>query len=272
MPQATRNDADGAGHEPVVRLAIIGEYNPAFPPHKAVDATVVQVAAARGIDVRAEWISTAVIAAESTARLAGYHAIWISPGSPYKSLDGALAAVRYAREQDVPLLGTCGGFQHVVLEFARNVMGLEGAEHEETAPDASVLVVTALSCSPAGQTMPVTIDGASRVAGWYGTTRIAERYYCNYGLNPEHEVEIEDAGLRIVGWDDGGEARIVDIPSHPFYIGALFVPHPPDDPSTPHPLVAALIEAGRPASRFPLTTPQVDVVVAMPLALGPGIV
>jgi CTP synthase (UTP-ammonia lyase) len=235
---------DAAGNA-IVRLAIVGEYNPAFPPHPAVNANIAQVAAARAIDVRPEWVPTDTIAAEGTARLAAYDAIWIAPGSPYRSLEGALAAVRYAREHDVPTFGTCAGFQHMVLEYARTVMGLEDAEHGESSPNGKRLLLTPLACSIAGQTMPVTIDGASRVAGWYGTTRIAERYYCNYGLNPDYEAEIEAAGLRIVGWDDGGEPRIIDVPSHPFYIGVLFVPQPVPAEDGAHPLVAAFIEAGR---------------------------
>jgi len=250
MPHATpRARAGDEGRGVVVRLAILGEYNPAFPPHKDVDATLAQVAAVTDIDLRPEWVSTEVIEREGTQYLASYHAVWISPGSPYKSLDGALAAIQYARQHELPLLGTCGGFQHVVLEFARNVMGIVDADHEETSPDAPRLVVTALTCSPAGQTMPVTIDGASRVATWYGGTTATERYYCNYGLNSEYEEAIEAAGLRIVGWDEGGEARIVEIPSHPFFIGALFVPRPGPSPRRPHPLVAALVEAGSLVSR-----------------------
>lgn len=233
----------------VVRVAIVGEYDPAFPPHVAVDATIAQVSAARAVDVRATWISTDAIDREGVERLASYDAIWISPGSPYRSLDGALTAIRHARERDVPLLGTCAGFQHIVLEYGRNVMGLVHAEHEESAPDARELLITALTCSPAGQTMPVTIDGASRVAGWYGSTRTTEHYYCNYGLNPDYEAQVEQAGLRIVGWDDGGEPRIVDLPSHPFFVGALFVPQPSDGPGMAHPLVAAFIEAGRLVTR-----------------------
>jgi CTP synthase (UTP-ammonia lyase) len=242
-------DVSSARRDSLVRIAVVGEYDPAFEPHQAVDANVAQVAAALGIDVHATWISTSTIAAEGTAQLASFDAIWISPGSPYRDINGALVAIRYARERDVPLLATCGGFQHLVLEFGRHVMGLVDAEHEETAPSADRLLVTALTCSVAGETMDVTLDGASRVAGWYGTTRVAERYYCRYGLNPEYEAEVEEAGLRVVGWDEGGDARVVDIPSHPFFIGTLFVPLPSPDPDTPHALVTAFIEAGRLAPR-----------------------
>jgi CTP synthase (UTP-ammonia lyase) len=242
---AAANESRG----PVVRLAIVGEYDPAFPPHQAVNANVAQVASARGIDVRPMWVPTDQIDREGPGCLTHFDAIWIAPGSPYRSLDGALTAIRYAREQDVPLLGTCAGFQHIVLEYGRNVMGLQNAQHEEVAPDASVLLITALTCSPAGQTMPITLDGASRVAGWYGSTRITERYYCNYGLNPDYEAGMEEAGLRVTGWDDGGEPRVVDLPGHAFYIGVLFVPQPSADPGLAHPLVAAFIEAGRLARR-----------------------
>ena len=243
MTHLTSRDAS------VVRLAVVGDYDAAFEPHRVVDENVAQVAAARFIDVKADWIPTDVVAAEGTARLERYDVIWISPGSPYRSLDGALLAIRYARERDVPTLGTCAGFQHIVLEYARNVMGLADAEHEETARGAQRLVLTALTCSVAGQTMPVTIDGASRVAGWYGATRVHEHYYCQFGLNPDYEKDVEDAGLRIVGWDDGGDARVIDLPDHQFFVGTLFVPQPSTDPATPHPLIAAFIEAGRLAPR-----------------------
>ena len=243
-----RQSSDDPDVGPLVRVAVVGEYRSGFAPHEAVVATIAQAAAARGMDVRAEWIGTDESECDGLARLASSDAIWIAPGSPYRSLTGVLSAIRYAREAGVPLLGTCGGFQHVVLEYGRNVMGLD-AYHGETHPDAPLLLLTALTCSPAGQTMPVTLDSASRVAGWYGTTRITEQYYCNYGLNPDYEAQVEAAGLRIVGWDDGGEPRVVDLPAHPFFIGVLFVPQPSPDPDTPHPLVAAFIEAGRLALR-----------------------
>ena len=244
MAHTTRHHRQDESAPLPVRLAIVGEYNPAFPPHRAVSANIEQVASTRGVDIRADWVPTTEVEREGPARLAVYDAIWISPGSPYRSLAGALSAIRYAREAGVPLLGTCAGFQHIVLEYGRNVMGLD-AYHAETDPDESILLLTPLTCSVAGQTMPVTLDGASRVAGWYGATRITEHYYCNYGVNTDYEAALEAAGLKIVGWDDGGEPRVVDIPGHPFYIGVLYVPEPSAEPGIAHPLVAAFIEAAR---------------------------
>jgi CTP synthase (UTP-ammonia lyase) len=232
-----------------VRVAVVGERDPAFPPHRAVDANLAQVAAARGVDLRAAWVPTDLIADGGHALLDGYDALWIAPGSPYRSERGALLAIRHARERGVPLLGTCGGFQNVVLEFARNVLGLAEAQHAEVDPESACAVVTPLSCSPAGQTMPVTLDAGSRVAEWYGTARISEQYYCNYGVNRAYEGAIDAAGLRVVGRDDAGEPRVVTLPEHPFYVGVLYVPQPSADVGRPHPLVAAFVEAARVAAR-----------------------
>jgi CTP synthase (UTP-ammonia lyase) len=227
----------------VIRLAIVGERNPSFPPHCAVDASLAEASAALSIDLDTRWVGTDAIEHDGAEALADAHAIWISPGSPYRSLEGALAAIRYGREQGVPTLGTCGGFQHLVLEYARNVMGIADAQHAEIDPAASQLVLTPLTCSPAGTQMPVTLSATSRVAAWYGGTRTVEQYYCNYGVNPAYEKPLHEAGLRIVGRDDDGEPRVVDLETHPFYIGTLYVPQPTGQPARPHAVVAALLQA-----------------------------
>lgn len=88
-----------------------------------------------------------------------YDAFWCAPGSPYRSLTGALDAIRFAREERVPFIGTCGGFQHAVIEYARNVLGFADARHAEYDPYASSdLFISALSCSPFGETMRVEIE------------------------------------------------------------------------------------------------------------------
>jgi len=95
MPRATpEDDSRVEDRGTVVRLAVIGEYDPAFPPHRDVDATLAQVAATSDAELQAEWVSTEVIEREGSQYLARYHAVWISPGSPYRSLDGALAVAQ----------------------------------------------------------------------------------------------------------------------------------------------------------------------------------
>jgi CTP synthase (UTP-ammonia lyase) len=158
-------------------------------------------------------------------------------------MDGALAAIRHAREHQVPLLGTCGGFQHLILEFARHVLGRADADHEETSPGAPDLAVTALTCSLAGQTHPVRIVAGTRAATIYGVDEVLEPFFCSYGLNSAYRPLLEARGLVISGVDRFGEVRIIELPAHPFFVGTLFVPQARHRPTEPHPLISAFIAA-----------------------------
>jgi CTP synthase (UTP-ammonia lyase) len=104
-------------------------------------------------DVELVWMGTKDLEPNAAATLAGIAGVWVAPGSPYQSLAGVLAAIRCARENEVPLLGTCGGFQHVVIEYARSVLGIADATHAEYDPYASHLFISRLACSLVGKTM-----------------------------------------------------------------------------------------------------------------------
>lgn len=121
-------------------IAIVGDRNPHYLTHEATDVALSQLGA------EARWVSTPTLL-QDPGRLSEYAGALIAPGSPYLSTEGALAAIRYARELGLPLLGTCGGFQHVILEFARDVAGMTGADHAELNADADVLVVVPLSAA-----------------------------------------------------------------------------------------------------------------------------
>src|SRR5437763_1442167 len=98
-------------------------------------------------------------------------------------MEAALQAIRYARERSVPLLGTCGGCQHIVIEYARHVLGVTDAQHAEYDPYASTLFVTPLSCSLVGQRLPIHLTPGSCTSAFYGgKTEVEENYYCNFGL------------------------------------------------------------------------------------------
>jgi CTP synthase (UTP-ammonia lyase) len=215
-------------------IAIVGERLADFPPHVATDAAIAHSAAALGVQVDARWIAT-------DEELPAVDAIWCAPGSPYRSLDGALAALRRGREEGVPTLGTCGGCQHMLLEFGRNVLGLEDAQHAEYDPYASRLFVTPLTCEVAGRTMHVTLDPASRLYG--GATDVQEQYYCNFGLNPEYRAQLDAAGFRITGVDADGDARVFELDDHPFYVATLFVPQMRSERARPHPVVTEFVAA-----------------------------
>lgn len=226
-----------------ISVAIVGEFTPSFPPHAKTNEAVDHAQAALGERIAIEWISTAALESGAAERLRGFDAVWIAPGSPYASLSGALDAIRYAREGDVPLLGTCGGCQHVVIEYARNVLGFTDAAHAEYDPYASNLFVTPLSCSLVGQTMDVRIEPGSRAEAIYGARTVSEQYYCNFGLNPDHQQRLHEAGLMIVGKDADGEARILTIPHHRFFLATLFVPQLTSTLSRPHPVIVSFFKA-----------------------------
>jgi CTP synthase (UTP-ammonia lyase) len=234
------------------RIGIVGDYDPTSPTHAATDAAIAHAAACLSLAVEARWLPTdALVGSEGHDLLAACDGLLIAPGSPYRNMDGVLCAIRYARETDVPLIGTCGGFQHMVVEFARNVLGVEDAALAETNPNAPHLFITPLSCSLVGQTMNVTLRPGTRARACYATDGARESYYCNFGLNPAYRDDLESAGLCISGVDIDGEPRVVELPYHPFFIGTLFLPQTRSTPNEPHPLIAAFVTA---ANRTPRRT------------------
>ena len=125
------------------RLAFVGDYDPQKPAHAALPRALQLAASATGVTIEWSWIGSEEIF-EQAQELGDFSGVWVVPGSPYLQMDGVLAANRHARENCLPFLGTCGGFQHAVIEFARNVVGIRGADHAETDVQASDLVITQL--------------------------------------------------------------------------------------------------------------------------------
>lgn len=226
----------------MISIGVIGEHDPAKETHVATEDALGHSALALGLGVEPTWVSTEDIT-DPADDLAGFDGLLVAPGSPYRSLDGALRAIEHARVNDVPLLGTCGGFQHVVIEIARNVIGIQDAEHAEYDPYASTLFVTPLSCSLAGQTMAVDVSPGTRAAAAYGAASAAERYYCDFGLDPARVDELVAAGVRVSGTDGDGEVRIVELPDRRFFLATLFVPQASSTLVRPHPLVSAFLSA-----------------------------
>lgn len=227
-----------------IRIGIVGDFDSGFHPHAATNAAITHVVAS-GLAVEAQWLPTPSLEAPSAVE--GFHGLWVAPGSPYKSLLGALSAVRHAREQSIPLLGTCGGFQHIILEYARHVLGLSDATHAEYDPYASKLFISRLACSLVGRSLPIALKPESLVSIIYGSVAVTEQYYCNFGVNPDHVSTLGSGPLRIVGSDAEGEVRVVELAGHPFFVGTLFVPQLRSTIEQPHPLILGFVRA---AARF----------------------
>lgn len=225
-------------------LAIVGDFNAASPSHLATNNAIEHARNAGGLPVAYEWVETTRLGDELNEITHSFDGFWIAPGSPYNNMEGVLEVIRYARANQLPLLGTCGGFQHMVIEYARNVAGIADAQHAEYDPYASRLVVSPLSCSLYGQVLEIRVTEAdSRAYRALATDTLTEQYYCNFGLNPEYEQQLHDNGFRIVARDANGEARIMEITDHPFFIGTLFVPQHHSSETNPHPLITAFLKS-----------------------------
>ncbi|MFF3644343.1 hypothetical protein [Streptomyces sp. NPDC002564] len=232
--------ASGSSSSPVARIALVGDRSPNVTSHTRVPLLLDALATQDHLVLDAYWIPTEDAAEPDAVR--GFDAVWVLPGSPYRSEAGALAAIRTAREDGVPFLGTCGGFQHTLLEFARHVCGLTHVAHAENDPDADDLLIAPLACSLVGHEGAVTIAPGSLAESVVGARRSIERYHCSYGP-AAHLDTLRAHGLRLTGEDEEGQARIAELPGHPFFLATLFQPELAGDGTRPHPIVRALARA-----------------------------
>lgn len=201
-------------------IGLIGDFDESVPAHRAIPLALRQVSRKTGSTLKFEWVPTEQITAAE--RVARYNGLWCVPASPYRSMDGALAAIRFAREHSMPFLGTCGGFQHAIIEYARNVLGWTDADHAETAPGASRAVIAPLACALVEVTGAVRLVPSSHIAAAYGSEEATEGYHCRYGLNPRFRDALLAGPLRATAHDSGGDVRAVELDGHPFYVATLF--------------------------------------------------
>ena len=222
------------------RVALVGDRSANTRAHARIPVLIEALLRREGIALDAYWIATPEA---EECDLSGFDAIWVVPGSPYASADGAIAAVRTARERRIPFLGTCGGFQHALLEYARHVCGLATVQNAEVTPEARDQLIVPLECSLVGHEEAVMVVPGTLAAKITGPGRRTERYHCAYGLNPAYLDALTGGGLRFSGFDDSGQVRIMELPGHPFFIGTLFQPELDGDGTHPHPVIVALAAA-----------------------------
>jgi CTP synthase (UTP-ammonia lyase) len=227
----------------ILRIALVGNYNSTVTAHIAIPRALDFAAEAVGYNVIPEWIATERLAQDWEPQLEPYHAIWCVPGSPYASMEGALHAIQFAREQRRPFLGTCGGFQHALLEYARNVLGLAAADHAESNPEAEMAFISPLACTLVETRGQIYLQPGTRIQRIYQQNTITEGYNCRYGVNPNYQPLLEDGSLRVTATGEEGEVRVVELANHPFFIATLFQPERSALVGVTHPLIVALLQA-----------------------------
>lgn len=197
----------------MVRIALIGDRSDAVIAHRAIDACFQMFA-----DVEAVWVHTTAI-----GDLSAFHGIWCVPASPYADTEAALGAIRFARENRVPFFGTCGGFQHAIVEYARNVLDLSEADHAENNPSASMPVIAPLECALVEKSGEIVLsDGLIRTA-YNDAAEIEEGYHCSYGFNPAYvDPLFANGDLQATAHDLAGAVRGVELRGHPFFVATLF--------------------------------------------------
>jgi CTP synthase (UTP-ammonia lyase) len=223
----------------MLKIALVGDRSPAVRAHARIPVLLDTLREDQDLDVY--WIPTPD--AEDAAALKGFDGIWLIPGSPYRSVEGALAAARTARTEGIPFLGTCGGFQHAMIEFARDVCGFRSAQHAEYGPAGDDELIVELACSLAGHQAAVTLAPGSLIERLLGATRTVERYHCSYGLDSTHLDLLASHGMRFTGHDEAGEVRVAELPGHPFFLATLFQPELSGDGSDPHPIIRGFVGA-----------------------------
>lgn len=222
-------------------IGIVGEFNPGNKTHNLLNLSLNWLQDIYNFDY--EWLETDRVLEQGDALLGQFTGFWSAPGSPFKSLDGAVKAIEFARTNNIPHLGTCGGFQHTVIEFARNVLGYADAQHEEYDINASKLFISRLACSLSGRTMQLTVEKNTLAYACYQQESTTEDYYCNFGINPAFKEALNHPALRISGIDQDGEIRILENPTNKFFVATLFVPQSRVTKENPHPIITKFVES-----------------------------
>jgi CTP synthase (UTP-ammonia lyase) len=206
------------------------------------------------ITFQAQWLPTdSLLDPALDEKLEAFDGLWAAPGSPYKSFDGMLRGIEFARRRDWPFLGTCGGCQYTLLECARNVMGIKDADSAENNSGSKNIVIHPVACAVSdrkpnapklsGKIPEIRIRPGSYLHSFYTKDVVTEEFFCNFEVNPEFEWAIIEAGFPVVARGEQGEVRAIESPTHRFFIATLFQPQLSSKPGKPHPVIVEFLRA-----------------------------
>jgi CTP synthase (UTP-ammonia lyase) len=219
------------------QIVLIGDRDPNSVTHRELDATLELLSA----KVHAYWVGTDTPEATRTSNADG---VWVVPGSPYRDDVAVYSAITAARMSGQPFLGTCGGFQYAVIEFARNVAGLPDADHAETASNAGTLVIARLACSLVAQERRVTAIPGTRTHSLCGSQSFVGFHWCNFGLASAYVDRLAAHGLIVGARADDAGVEVIELAEHPFFMATLFQPQIGSLAGRPlHPVLEAFVAA-----------------------------
>ena len=239
-----------------VRIAVVGKYVNLRDAYLSVMEALKHGGFRHGADVQIDWVASDDLGGSATeVALAGADGVLIPGGFGVRGVEGKVAAIRYAREHDVPFLGICLGLQCAVIEFARNVCGLQGANSSEFAPATPHPVidllpeqknVTDLGASMRLGAMPAHLVPGTHAAAAYGEEVVYERHRHRWEVNPAYHQVLRERGMVISATDKTGRlAEIVELPHHPFFVAGQFHPELRSRPTDPHPLFRDFVGAAQ---------------------------
>jgi len=237
-----------------VTIAVVGKYSEHRDAYKSIYEALDHAGIAHQAQVRAQRVHSQAVEREGPERLlAGVDGILVPGGFGERGIEGKVEAIRFARERGIPFLGICLGMQCAVIEFARNAVGLKGANSTEFDKDNDHPVICLLdeqkTITDKGGTMrlgahPARLVAGSRAAECYGTEEISERHRHRYEFNNAYRRRFAACGMQIAGTSpDGGLVEIVEIEDHPWFVAVQFHPEFKSQPTRAHPLFAGFVGA-----------------------------
>jgi CTP synthase len=238
-----------------VRIAVVGKYTDFVDSYKSVQEALIHGGIANDVGVDIHWLSSDDFTApdRSAEILSSYHGLLVPGGFGVRGVDGMVEAIRHARVSGLPFFGICLGMQTAIIEFARNVCGLEDSHSSEFAPECDNAVISLMETqqhvTDMGGTMrlgayPARLTRGSRVAEVYGVAEISERHRHRYEVSNKYRELFVQKGLRLSGISpDGQLVEIMELPQHPWFIGVQFHPELKSRPTRAHPLFAGFIAA-----------------------------
>lgn len=237
-----------------VEIGLIGKYVELHDSYKSITEALIHASATNETKVKVRWIHSENLTPKNISKkLGGLNGILVAPGFGDRGIEGKIKAVQYARENNIPFLGICLGMQMAVIEFSRNVLGWSDANSSEMDENTPYPVISLMeeqkSITNKGGTMRLgawdcEIAKDSKVFAAYQNTAISERHRHRYEFNDDYKQQITSAGMQTTGVNPKtGLVEIVEIPSHPWFVGVQYHPEYKSTVLNPHPLFVDFVDA-----------------------------